>query len=124
MPAWVDLNPEGKFIADLFSDNEKKHTPHFLAFGYNSGELFNTKSNDGVINLSSQLSRPAQLHASQILGYNENHLSILDNDDLFEDLSEFWLRAEGAHWFTFRHIIELWSICVGHLSFWLSFPAD
>lgn len=97
MPAWVDLNPEGKFIADLFSDNDKNHTPHFLAFGYNSGELFNTKSNDGVINLSSQLSRPAQLHASQILGYNENHLSILDNDDLFEDLSEFWLRAEGAH---------------------------
>lgn len=97
MPAWVDLNPEGKFIADLFSDNDKNHTPHFLAFGYNSGELFNTKSNDGVINLSSQLSRPAQLHASQILGYNENHLSILDNDDLFEDLSEFWIRAEGAH---------------------------
>lgn len=97
MPAWVDLNPEGKFIADLFSDNDKNHTPHFLAFGYNSGELFNTKSNDGVINLSSQLSRPAQLHASQILGYNENHLSILDNDDLFEDLSEFWLRAEGGH---------------------------
>ncbi|WP_394139297.1 lipase family alpha/beta hydrolase [Vibrio chagasii] len=97
MPAWVDLNPEGKFIADLFSDNNQNHTPHFLAFGYNSGELFNTKSNDGVINLSSQLSRPAQLHASQILGYNENHLSILDNDDLFEDLSEFWLRAEGAH---------------------------
>lgn len=97
MPAWVDLNPEGKFIADLFSNNDKNHTPHFLAFGYNSGELFNTKSNDGVINLSSQLSRPAQLHASQILGYNENHLSILDNDDLFEDLSEFWLRAEGAH---------------------------
>ncbi|WP_371988095.1 lipase family alpha/beta hydrolase [Vibrio chagasii] len=97
MPAWVDLNPEGKFIADLFYDNDKNHTPHFLAFGYNSGELFNTKSNDGVINLSSQLSRPAQLHASQILGYNENHLSILDNDDLFEDLSEFWLRAEGGH---------------------------
>ncbi|CAH7399097.1 Alpha/beta hydrolase [Vibrio chagasii] len=97
MPAWVDLNPEGKFIADLFSDNDKNHTPHFLAFGYNSGELFNTKSNDGVINLSSQLSRPAQLHASQILGYNENHLSILDNDDLFEDLSEFWLRAEEGH---------------------------
>ncbi len=97
MPAWVDLNPEGKFIADLFSDNDKNHTPHFLAFGYNSGDLFNTKSNDGVINLSSQLSRPAQLHASQILGYNENHLSILDNDDLFEDLSEFWLRAEGAN---------------------------
>ncbi len=30
MPAWVDLNPESKFIADLFSDNDKT-TPHFLA---------------------------------------------------------------------------------------------
>nr|WP_253656727.1 hypothetical protein [Vibrio splendidus] len=67
---------------------------YVLAFGYNSGDLFNTKSNDGVINLSSQLSRPAQLHASQILGYDEDHTSILDNDDLFEDLSDFWLRAE------------------------------
>lgn len=94
MPAWVDLNPDGKFIADLFIDNNKTHTPHFLAFGYNSGELFNTKSNDGVIDLSSQLSRPAQLNAEQILGYDENHLSILDNDDLFKDLSDFWLRAE------------------------------
>ncbi|MEZ8379536.1 lipase family alpha/beta hydrolase [Vibrio splendidus] len=97
MPAWVDLNPDGKFIADLLIDSSKIHIPHFLAFGYNSGDLFNTNSNDGVINLSSQLSRPAQLHASQILGYNETHLSILDNDDLFEDLSEFWLRAEEAH---------------------------
>ena len=94
MPAWVDLNPDGKFIADLFADSKPTHTPHFLAFGYNSGELFNTNSNDGVISLSSQLSRPAQLNAEQILGYDENHLSILDNDDLFEDLSEFWLRAE------------------------------
>ncbi|CAK1827780.1 lipase family alpha/beta hydrolase [Vibrio crassostreae] len=97
MPAWVDLNPEGKFIADLFIDNNKIQIPHFLAFGYNSGELFNTSSNDGVISLSSQLSRPAQLNAEQILGYDENHLSILDNDDLFEDLSEFWLRAEQTN---------------------------
>ncbi|CAK2578092.1 lipase family alpha/beta hydrolase [Vibrio crassostreae] len=97
MPAWVDLNPEGKFIADLFIDNNKVQIPHFLAFGYNSGELFNTSSNDGVISLSSQLSRPAQLNAEQILGYDENHLSILDNDDLFEDLSEFWLRAEQTN---------------------------
>ncbi|CAH6967519.1 Alpha/beta hydrolase [Vibrio chagasii] len=94
MPAWVDLNPDGKFIADLFIDSSKIHIPHFLAFGYNSGDLFNTNSNDGVINLSSQLSRPAQLKADQIRGYNENHLSILDNDHLFEDLSEFWLTAE------------------------------
>ncbi|WP_060982892.1 lipase family alpha/beta hydrolase [Vibrio splendidus] len=94
MPAWVDLNPDGKFIADLFIDSSKIHIPHFLAFGYNSGDLFNTNSNDGVINLSSQLSRPAQLNADQIRGYNENHLSILDNDDLFEDLSNFWLTAE------------------------------
>ncbi|TCN87343.1 alpha/beta hydrolase family protein [Vibrio crassostreae] len=97
MPAWVDLNPDGKFIADLFIDSSKIHIPHFLAFGYNSGDLFNTNSNDGVINLSSQLSRPAQLNAEQILGYDENHLSILDNDDLFEDLSEFWLRAEQTN---------------------------
>jgi uncharacterized alpha/beta hydrolase family protein len=97
MPAWVDLNPEGKFIADLFIDNNKIQIPHFLAFGYNSGELFNTSSNDGVISLSSQLSRPAQLNAEQILGYDENHLSILDNDELFEDLSEFWLRAEQTN---------------------------
>ncbi|TKE88685.1 alpha/beta hydrolase [Vibrio sp. F12] len=94
MPAWVDLNPDGKFIADLFIDSSKIHIPHFLAFGYNSGDLFNTNSNDGVINLSSQLSRPAQLNAEQIRGYDENHLSILDNDDLFEDLSSFWLTAE------------------------------
>ncbi|MEZ8190035.1 esterase/lipase family protein [Vibrio sp. 1F279] len=97
MPAWVDLNPDGKFIAELFGSKTKNHTPHFLAFGYNSGELFNTNSNDGVIDLSSQLSRPAQLNADQILGYDENHLSILDNDDLFEDLSEFWLRAEQGY---------------------------
>ncbi|PTP43944.1 alpha/beta fold hydrolase [Vibrio splendidus] len=97
MPAWIDLNPEGEFIADLFIDSSKIHIPHFLAFGYNSGELFNTSSNDGVINLSSQLSRPAQLSADQIRGYNENHLSILDNGDLFEDLSEFWLRAEQTN---------------------------
>ncbi len=29
MPAWVDLNPDGKFIADLFIDNSKITSPTF-----------------------------------------------------------------------------------------------
>lgn len=94
MPAWIDLNPDGLFISELFSDKDEVKTPHFLAFGYNSGDLLNTDSNDGVIDLSSQLSRQAQLHAAQIRGYDEDHLSILDNDNLFKDLSDFWIRAE------------------------------
>ena len=95
MPAWVDLNPEGQFIQTLFNDiDSKPKPPHFLLFSYNSGQLFTTDNNDGVIDLSSQLSRPAQLDAEQIRGYNENHLSILDNDNLFEDLSIFWKSTE------------------------------
>lgn len=95
MPAWVDLNPEGQFIQTLFNDiDSKPKSPHFLLFSYNSGQLFTTDNNDGVIDLSSQLSRPAQLDAEQIRGYNENHLSILDNDNLFEDLSIFWKSTE------------------------------
>nr|WP_241907159.1 hypothetical protein [Vibrio splendidus] len=29
MPAWIDLNPDGKFIADLFIDNSKITSPTF-----------------------------------------------------------------------------------------------
>lgn len=94
MPAWVDLDPEGQFIQTLFNDAGKLQPPHFLLFSYNSGQLFTTGNNDGVIDLSSQLSRHAQLHAEQIRGYDESHLSILDNDDLFEDLSTFWKSTE------------------------------
>lgn len=94
MPAWVDLNPDGEFINDLFNDRNNTNTPHFLLFGYNSGDLLNTDSNDGVIDLSSQLARQAQLHAEQIRGYDEDHLSILNNDELFDDLSNFWIETE------------------------------
>ncbi|CED70926.1 putative lipoprotein [Aliivibrio wodanis] len=94
MPVWVDLNPDGEFIKELFKDRNKANTPHFLLFGYNSGNFINTDSNDGVIDLSSQLNRQAQLHAEQIRGYDENHLSILNNDELFDDLSNFWIETE------------------------------
>ncbi len=43
-----------------------------------------------LLTSQAELSRPAQLHASQILGYDREYTSILSGIDLFEDLSNFW----------------------------------
>ena len=107
MPAWRNLAPNSDFINTLFIDSssdplaenrdELTRPPHQLIFGYKVSGIINKKSSDGVISLDSQLSDKAQQQAERIYGLNEDHVSILSNDNLAKALHQFWLMTEIQH---------------------------
>ncbi|GIU23695.1 alpha/beta hydrolase [Shewanella schlegeliana] len=103
MPAWRDLAPNSEFITTLFTDKftgdrqELSRPPHQLIFGYKVSGIINKKSSDGVISLDSQLRDSAQQQAERVYGLNEDHVSILANDNLVKALHEFWQVSEQAH---------------------------
>lgn len=49
---------------------------------------FDSESSDGVINLSSQLRMEAQEQASQVRGYDEDHVSILTNESVIAQVNQ------------------------------------
>ena len=99
MPAWRDLAPSSDFISKLFSSSELHSTtpPHLLIFGYKMNGILNQESSDGVISLESQLSNKAQQRSVKVFGLNEDHVSILSNEQLIKTLESFWLESEIAH---------------------------
>lgn len=99
MPAWRDLAPSSDFVAKLFSSSELHSTtpPHLLIFGYKMSGFLNQESSDGVISLASQLNDKAQQRAVKVYGLNEDHVSILSNDQLIRTLKSFWQESEKAH---------------------------
>lgn len=99
MPAWRDLAPSSDFVAKLFSSSELHSTtpPHLLIFGYKMSGFLNQESSDGVISLESQLNDKAQQRAVKVYGLNEDHVSILSNDQLIRTLKSFWQESEKAH---------------------------
>ncbi len=107
MPAWRNLAPNSDFIATLFTDrlaedltddsNDLSRPAHQLIFGYKVSGIINKKSSDGVISLDSQLRDKAQQQAERVYGLNEDHVSILSNDNLAEALHQFWLQTEKQH---------------------------
>ena len=99
MPAWRDLASSSDFIGKLFSSSELHSTtpPHLLIFGYKMSGILNQESSDGVISLTSQLRDKAQQQSVKVYGLNEDHVSILSNDQLIQTLESFWLESEQAH---------------------------
>ncbi|WP_299019788.1 alpha/beta fold hydrolase [uncultured Photobacterium sp.] len=95
VPSWYDLDPEGDFIKSLFAP-QATLPPHLLIFGYKVRGVLNVESGDGVISLSSQLELRAQRQAKRIVGFNEDHVSILKNRNIQKELKEFWLNAENG----------------------------
>ncbi|MBW8182802.1 alpha/beta hydrolase [Shewanella nanhaiensis] len=93
MPVWRDLPANSKFIQELYTPSEIA-TPHMLNFGFKISGLLNRQSGDGVISLASQLDMRAQQEAELIRGYDEDHLQILSNKQLQQNIAEFWEETE------------------------------
>lgn len=92
LPYWVDMKPSSDFLYYLHKKPLPAMIKHYLLFGYN-GKLTLTKgtSNDGVVTLKSQLHYERQKQAYQVLGFNENHTSILKSKKLIRKLNQIVL---------------------------------
>ncbi|MEC5386388.1 hypothetical protein VVD49_11685 [Uliginosibacterium sp. H3] len=77
VPAWEDLVPDGKFIAELYEKPLPPHVEHSLLYGQRSGWPLFLDDSDGSIPLSSLRDRRALSGAQRVEAFDETHRSIL-----------------------------------------------
>jgi pimeloyl-ACP methyl ester carboxylesterase len=87
LPAWRDLNPNNKFIQQLYRKPLPEFVKHQLFYAYkNPGTLKLGENNDGVVPLSSQLHSQAQEQANQTFGFDSGHVDILSDEQMIARL--------------------------------------
>ncbi len=87
LPAWRDLNPQSKFINDLFRKPLPDFVNHQLFYAYENATALKIGSNsDGVVPLSSQLDSRAQQQSQEQFGFKSGHVDILNNSELIAQL--------------------------------------
>ena len=82
LPVWTDMAQGSDFIKDIYKTTLPRDFEHYLLFGFKGKSLTAGGNSDGVISLKSQLRLIVQDNASIVKGYNENHTSILKNQDV------------------------------------------
>lgn len=91
VPSWIDLAPESPFQKKLFETHLPPMFQHFLLFSYKGRRgALSTENDDGAVSLASQLHPKAQHSAEQIMGFNEDHTSILISQAVISVLKEFF----------------------------------
>jgi len=83
VPVWRDIAAESEFLQNLTGKPFPKQLPYYLFFSYHDTSKFKLgESSDGTIMLRSQLTPYAQKSATKVLGFDETHAGILNNDDV------------------------------------------
>ena len=97
---WVDMAPGSEYQSALFyADPATKREPrrlpagtqHHLLFTFKQGSATLGDANDGVVTVSSQLSREAQRDGARLYGFNETHMSVLQSEEVSVLLNELLL---------------------------------
>lgn len=78
IPSWYDMTPNSSFIEGLYERSLPDSLNHYLLFSYKGDCSLMLENNDGTVELSSQLDWRAQSGAARLLGYDEDHGSILE----------------------------------------------
>jgi pimeloyl-ACP methyl ester carboxylesterase len=92
VPCWIDMDPGSVFIKNLF-DNDIL-CDHHLWFSFTGDTITINENNDGTVSIHSQLRKEAQNKAIQVFGFNEDHNSILESEDVIEHLNRTMERYE------------------------------
>lgn len=96
LPAWRDLNPENRFIQQLYRKPLPAFVDHQLFYAYrNSDTLKLGENSDGVVPLSSQLHPDAQKQANQTFGFDNGHVDILSDEKMIALLFEVMGRIDS-----------------------------
>lgn len=97
LPSWRDLNPQSKFIRDLYRKPLPNFINHQLFYAYQNTQAVKFGSNsDGVVPLSSQLDTQAQKQSSERFGFNSGHVDVLQNQDMIAHLLEKISNVKGV----------------------------
>lgn len=98
IPAWVDLQPQGRFLADLYATPLKPRIEFHLLYGHRASHFafLDDDESDGTVTVESQLDERARNDAVQILGFEEDHESILVSRQVIAALNEALRRADSG----------------------------
>jgi pimeloyl-ACP methyl ester carboxylesterase len=92
-PSWEDMAPDSPFLQALPKTPLPPECEYSLFFSYRGGSDFSKEANDGTVTVASELSMPIQRQARHVMGFDESHTSILENDVVAEHLNAILLRA-------------------------------
>jgi len=79
VPSWIDMAPKSKFLHTL---EQPLTVPQYLFFGIGGRSSKYDDNNDGVVTVASQLPRWAQDQSRAVIGFNENHMGILNSAEV------------------------------------------
>ncbi|HUI46134.1 MAG TPA: alpha/beta fold hydrolase [Nitrospirota bacterium] len=89
VPVWRDIATKSEFLQTLTGKPFPKQLPYYLFFSYHETSRFNLgESSDGTIMLRSQLTPYAQKSATKIMGFDETHTGILNNDGVRQSFNQ------------------------------------
>lgn len=92
VPSWVDMMEGSPFLTSLLAEPPPLAIPHHLYFSYRGG-----KGTDGTVSLRSQLDPRVQLGATRVLGFDEDHGSVLGSAAVRDALNQALDAAASKH---------------------------
>ncbi len=96
-PSWEDMAPGSPFLTRLSQTALPLECEYSLFFSYRSGGILGGEANDGTVTVSSELAMPIQLQAFRVMGFDENHTSILESREVAAQLNAILERARIAN---------------------------
>ena len=89
IPSWLDMIPNSPFQHRLFTPPLPHYIDYYLLFSFKAGSYsFTNGNNDGTVSMRSLLQLEAQKEAKKVIGFNEDHGSILTSPEVAEMLNE------------------------------------
>lgn len=87
LPSWRDLNPDNRFIKELYRKPLPDFVSHQLYYAFkNTRSVKLGENSDGTVPLSSQLHPEAQKQSHQQFGFNNGHTQILSDESMISRL--------------------------------------
>jgi pimeloyl-ACP methyl ester carboxylesterase len=97
MPAWIDIQPDSRFIRSMFDAPVDSPVDHYLFFSFDDSKSASGMENDGAVTLASQLDYRAQSGATKMFGINVNHRNILRDEGVLTAFNAILSNATAAN---------------------------
>ena len=82
IPSWYDMVPDSDFIQSIYKREFPSDIRFCLLFSFRGSCRMNMGNNDGTVELASVLDSRAQTDADTIIGFDEDHVSILSSQEV------------------------------------------
>lgn len=97
LPSWIEMQPNGPFIRNLFSKPLPTNIAYHLLFGYRGSATFVRPNTDGTVTLASILDGRAQKEARSMAAFDEDHVGVLASQAVVDRIAETLRQADRGY---------------------------